>query len=117
MNNEKTHEYLVRLRDVIIQEREFAKKLDMEKMATVMGEKEELLQYLSHVQALDERDKPLAAEIRSENRRNAFLFSATLGWIRGMMEFFGERTVTATYSSSAASVPSLVHGRLLSGRI
>ena len=117
MSTGKTHEYLVRLHQVIIDERECAKKLDIAEMARAMGEKEELLQYLSHVETLDEEDGPLAEQIRNENRRNAFLFSATLGWIREMMEFFGKRTVTATYSSSAASVPSHINGRLLSGKV
>lgn len=113
----KTHEYLVRLLDIIIQEREYAKKLDMDGMSKAMGEKEELIQYLSLVQELDETDRSLASRIRSENRRNAFLFKSTLGWIREIMEFFGKRTVTATYSSTAATVPSQINGRLLSGKV
>ena len=117
MSTGKTHEYLVRLRDVIIQEREYAKRLDMDGMSRIMGEKEELVQYLSLVQELDEHDKPLATQIRSENRRNAFLFKSTLGWIKELMEFFGKRTVTATYSSSAYTVPSQINGRLLSGKV
>jgi hypothetical protein len=117
MATEKTHEYLLRLHEVILQEREFAKKLDMEGMAKSMGEKEELVQYLSLVQVLDEQDKPLAAQIRYENRRNAFLFKSTLGWIRETMEFFGKKTVTSTYSSGAHTVPSRINGRLLSGKV
>ena len=117
MSTGKTHEYLVRLHDTIIQERECAKKLNMDEMVRIMAEKEELIQYLSLVQILDDEDRPLAARIRNENRRNAFLFRSTLGWIREMMGFFGKRTVTATYSSNAFTVPSQINGRLLSGKV
>ena len=117
MPAERTHEYLARLLDVIIKERECAKKLDMQGMTDAMGEKEEIVQYLSYVQKLDEQDKPLAARIRNENRRNAFLFRSTLGWIKELMEFFGKGTVTATYSAAAYAVPSQINGRLLSGKV
>ena len=117
MPTEKTHDYLARLLDVIIQERECAKKLDMNGMLKAMGEKDELVQYLALVQALDEKDRTLAAKIRNENRRNAFLFKSTLGWIKEIMEFFGKRTVTSTYSAGAYTVPSQIHGRLLSGKV
>lgn len=117
MDANSTHEYLVRLHDVILMEREFAKNLDIEQMTLAMQEKEELIQILSHVQKIDDADKPLAAQIRHENRRNAYLFRATLGWVREIMEFFGKKTVTATYSASGYSVASQINGRLLSGKI
>jgi hypothetical protein len=112
-----TREYLIRLRDVILEEREYAKALDMEGMSRAMAEKEELIQVLAHVQAIDENDRPIADQIRAENRRNAFLFKSTLGWIRNTMEFFGQKTVTSTYSSNANTIASQVNGRLLSGKI
>jgi hypothetical protein len=117
MTSTKTHVYLVRLRDLILQERECAKNLDLAAMDKVMHEKEELLQILTHVQTIDPADKPIATQIRHENRRNAYLFKATLGWIRETMEFFGKRTVTTSYSASAGTVSTPVNGRLLSGRI
>lgn len=117
MNARTTHEYLIRLKDVIIQERECAKKLDMDGMVAVMNEKEQLLQVLAHIQVISEEDKPIAAAIRHENRRNAFLFKSALGWIRETMEFFGKRTVASTYSSSAGAVAAQVSGRLLSGKV
>jgi len=82
-----------------------------------MNAKEELVKVLAHVEMIDEQDRPIAGQIKEENRRNAFLFKSTLGWIRQTMEFFGQRTVTSTYSSSAYSVASQVNGRLLSGKI
>ena len=117
MSGGTTREYLIRLRDVILEEREFAKALDMEGMSRAMTEKEELIQILAHVRVIDENDRPIADEIRAENRRNAFLFKSTLGWIRDTMEFFGQKTVTSTYSSSANAIASQVNGRLLSGKI
>ncbi|MEA3469217.1 MAG: flagellar protein FlgN [Thermodesulfobacteriota bacterium] len=112
-----THEYLVRLRDVILEEREFAKTLDIQSLAAAMQEKEELIQVLAHVNQLDEEDNEIAGIIRHENRRNAYLYKATLGWIRETMEFFGKRTVASGYSADAGMVNSKVNGRLLSGRV
>ena len=117
MTARTTHEYLVRLREVIIQERECATKLDMDGMVAAMNEKEQLIQVLVHVKSIDETDKPIAAEIRHENRRNAYLFKSALGWIRETMEFFGRNTVASTYSSSAGAVSAQVSGRLLSGKV
>ncbi|MGB3212410.1 MAG: flagellar protein FlgN [Desulforhopalus sp.] len=117
MDARTTHEYLIRLRDIIFEERECAKTLDMNGMIAAMNAKEELVKVLAHVKVIDAEDRPIATEIREENRRNAFLFKSTLGWIRQTMEFFGQKTVTSTYSASAYTVSSQVHGRLLSGKI
>jgi len=112
-----THQYLVRLRDVILEEREFTKTLDMESLTMVMQEKEELIQVLAHVKKLDAKDSEIAQTIRDENRRNAYLYKATLCWIRETMEFFGKRTIASSYSSDAGMVNSKVNGRLLSGQV
>lgn len=116
MGTNTTHDQLIHLRDLILQEREYAKALDLPAMSRIMAEKEELLQILAHVQTLDPADRGLATQIRHENRRNAYLFKATLGWIRQTMEFFGKRTVTSTYSAKADTIASSVNGRLLSGK-
>lgn len=112
-----THEYLVRLLDTILEEREFAKALNIKGMVAAMTEKDALLQHLAPVQIIDEQDKTIASLIRQENRRNAFLFKSTLGWIRDTMTFLGQKSVTSTYSPTAYAVTSQVNGRLLSGRI
>ncbi len=117
MEARTTHDYLVRLRDLIFEERECAKSLDMQGMISAMNSKEELVKVLAHVQVIDEQDKPIAMQIREENRRNAFLFKSTLGWVRQTMEFFGQKTVSSTYSASAYTVAAQVNGRLLSGKI
>jgi hypothetical protein len=117
MTARTTHQYLVRLRDLILEEREFTKVLDMESLAVAMQEKEELIQVLAHVNRLEEEDKEIAGIIRHENRRNAYLFRATLGWIRETMEFFGKRTVASSYSADAGMINSKINGRLLSGQV
>ncbi len=117
MTAKTTHQKLVQLRDIILREREAAKVLDMELLVDVMQEKEELIQVLAHVHKLEEEDKEIAGIIRHENRRNAYLFKATLGWIRETMEFFGKRTVTSSYSANAGMINSKVNGRLLSGTV
>lgn len=117
MNPQTTHDYLVRLRDLILIERHCAINLDMEGMARAVQGKEEIVKILAHVKDVDEKYKPLTKQIRDENRRNAFLYKSTLGWIRQTMEFFGQKTVTATYGAQANTVASQVNGRLLSGRV
>ncbi len=112
-----THERLLRLHELILQERECAKNLNIKGMLATVREKEDLIQALSNVSLIDESSKPLARKIKNDNRRNAFLFKSTLGWIRETMEFLGQKTVVTTYSAAASTVPSTVNGRLLSGRI
>lgn len=117
MSGKSTHDYLVSLHQTILREREHAINLNMEGMQKAMQEKEELLSILMHIKAVEDRDKNIVKAIKKDNRRNAFLFKTTLGWIRETMEFLGKRTVTSTYSPAAASVDAQVNGRLLSGRI
>lgn len=117
MKPQTTHDYLVRLRDLILQERHCAINLDMDGMTKAILNKEEVIKILAHVKDVDESDKPLTKEIRDENRRNAFLFKSTLGWIRQTMEFFGQKTVTSTYGAQANTIASQVNGRLLSGQV
>lgn len=117
MTGGSTHDNLVRLRELILEERECTKVLDMKSLAVALQEKEELLQVLAHVHQLDEEDKEIAESIRHENRRNAYLFRASLGWIRETMEFFGKKTVPSSYSADAAVVNSKINGRLLSGQV
>lgn len=112
-----THDKLLRLRDLILEERRFARNLDMDNLYSAMQEKENLIQFLAHVQEIDPEDQKIASEIRRENRRNAYLYKSALGWIRETMEFFGKRTVTSTYAHDAGTIPSQINGRLLSGKV
>ncbi len=112
-----THDKLLRLRELIYEERQHARNLDMENLQASMKEKEDLINFLLHVQEIASEDLEIASEIRRENRRNAYLYKSALGWIRETMEFFGKKTVTSTYAADAGTVPSQIHGRLLSGKI
>jgi hypothetical protein len=89
----------------------------MEGMIMVMNEKEAIMQLLAEIKVIDEGDRPIAAMIREENLRNAYLFKSTLSWIRETMEFLGQKTLSSTYSPGACAVHSKVNGRLLSGKI
>ena len=117
MERETVRALLVELRDTIRAEREHAKALDMEAMLGDVRRKEELLRQLSTVERLHPDDRHFALEVQRENRRNAYLFRATLNWIQETMEFFGRKTVPATYSQRGLSQSAARHGRLLSGRI
>ena len=112
-----THDKLVRLRDIILQERQYAKNLEISKLQETVKEKEDLLNYFVHVKDINPEDREIAAQIRLENRRNAYLYRSALGWIRETMEFFGKRSVTSTYAADAGTVPAQVNGRLLSGKV
>ena len=82
-----------------------------------LNEAEELLRQLSTVERLHPDDRHFALEVQRENRRNAYLFRATLNWIQETMEFFGRKTVPATYNPRGVAQNAAMHGRLLSGRI
>ena len=112
-----THDKLVRLRELIFEERRHARNLDMENLQASMKEKEDLIHFLLHVDEIAGEDLEIASEIRRENRRNAYLYKSALGWIRETMEFFGKKTVTSTYAADAGTVPSRINGRLLSGKV
>jgi hypothetical protein len=117
MDRETVRDLLCQLRDTIRDEREHAKALDLEAMNADVKRKEALIRMLKNVDRLHPDDEHYAREIQEENRRNAFLFRATLNWIQDTMEFFGRKTVPVTYSQQGVSQNNAVNGRLLSGRI
>ncbi len=117
MDRETIRGLLIQLRDTISDEREHAKALDMEAMVADVKRKEILLRALNSVESLHPDDQQFAQEIRQENRRNAFLFRATLNWIQDTMEFFGQKTVPVTYGQRGLSKNNTINGRLLSGTI
>ena len=117
MNRAEVRELLIQLRDTIRDEREHAKALDLEAMMADVKKKEALIRALNAIDQLHPDDRQYAQEIKEENRRNAYLFRATLNWIQDTMEFFGRKTVPVTYSQQGTSHNSAINGRLLSGRI
>ncbi len=117
MTRDNVREILIQLRDIIKAEREYAKQLDIKAMQNAMAQKETLIQALGPVHQLHPEDKPIAKEIQTENRRNAFLFRATLNWIQDTMQFFGRKSVPTTYGQQGNTINTAMNGRLLSGRI
>jgi flagellar biosynthesis/type III secretory pathway chaperone len=117
MDRGTVRELLLQLREAIQDEREHAKALDLAAMMIDVKRKEALLRALHSVEQLHPDDRQMAREIQQENRRNAFLFRATLNWIQDTMEFFGRKTVPVTYSQYGVSQNTTINGRLLSGRI
>jgi flagellar biosynthesis/type III secretory pathway chaperone len=117
MDRETVRDLLCQLRDTIRDEREHAKALDLEAMTADIIRKEALISRLKDVDRLHPDDEHYAREIQEENRRNAYLFRATLNWIQETMEFFGRKTVPVTYSPQGISQNNAINGRLLSGRI
>ena len=117
MEREAVRSLLTQLRDTIREEREHAKALDIAAMMADIKRKEGLLRALNGITTLHPDDKQFAREVQEENRRNAYLFRATLNWIQDTMEFFGRKTVPVTYSQYGRSQNSIINGRLLSGRI
>jgi len=110
---------LEKLLQIILQEREQAKKLDMASLQQTAEEKQRLLQSIgSQVDGQDDSEvQQLAETVRQENRRNAYLFWMTLGWVREQMTFIGQRSAPTTYGAFADQVAQQRGGRLLSGRI
>lgn len=117
MERETVRELLIQLRDTILAEREHAKALDLEAMIADVKRKETLVRILHSVDSLHPDDQQFAREIKQENRRNAYLYRATLNWIQETMEFFGRKTVPVTYSQRGLSQNKTINGRLLSGSI
>ena len=117
MERETVRALLIELRDTIRAEREHAKALDLAAMNADVLRKEALIRALNSVEQLHPDDRQFAREIQQENRRNAFLFRATLNWIQDTMEFFGRKTVPVTYSQRGMSQNNTINGRLLSGSI
>ncbi len=117
MTRESVQDVLRQLHGIILSEREHAKELDLAAMAQDREQKEALLQIIDTIETLHPDDRHLAKAIQQENLRNAYLFKATLNWIQDTMEFFGRKTVPATYSQHGATKHNCAGGRLLSGRI
>lgn len=117
MDRANVRELLMQLRETIQTEREQAKALDMPAMMATVRRKETLIQLLHSVQELHPDEQQFAREIQHENRRNAFLFRATLNWIQETMEFFGRKSVPVTYTPYGVSRSTAVNGRLLSGTV
>jgi len=105
------------LLDLLRQEREMAKTLDMEGLQAIVSEKEALLANLKPCQEDVEELQDLLRQVDHENRRNAFLLWTGLNWVRDMMGFFGKAAMPQVYGGAGQSQTLTQGGRLLSGKV
>lgn len=105
------------LLELLLEERERAKALDMAGLQKAVQAKEALLATLNprpdEVEGLEE----LLRTIDQENRRNAFLLWTGLSWVRELMSFFGTAAMPEVYGGSGQSQALTQGGRLLSGKV
>jgi len=117
MSKSATRNKLDLLYNLLLQEREHAKLLAVDEMLEVSRQKQEVIDSLGSIEALDPKDRMLAKQIKHENRRNAYLFWSTLTWIRESMEFFGKKVSPCVYNAGGTPLKKVSNGRLLSGKV
>ena len=117
MTDQSPREQLNSLLSIIMKERECAKALAIDDMLVASQEKEELLHEMSSLENLSKSDQAIAETIRTENRRNAYLFWSALKWIRESMQFFGKQVSPTSYGSNGNIVHNNRGGGLLSGKV
>ena len=108
---------LQRLHAVILRERECATALRLEELLAAAREKQELLAGLAAAEGLSPEEQALAETVRAENRRNAYLFWATLSWVRESMEFFGRQVSALSYGAQGHPLCHQSGGKLLTGKV
>ena len=105
------------LLELLQEERERAKALDMVGLQQVVEAKESLLADLNPQRDEVEGLEELLQSIDQENRRNAFLLWTGLNWVREMMGFFGKAAMPEVYGGGGMSRTLGQGGRLLSGKV
>ncbi len=117
MTVERVQEKLDALLELLKQERRAAIDLDMQELERVVTCKQQLLHGFDPQPQEAEGLEDLLKQIDNENRRNAYLIWAGLGWVREMMGFFGRSTAQSTYGLKGQKCSHQVEGRLLSGKV
>ncbi|SHJ80521.1 hypothetical protein SAMN02745165_03220 [Malonomonas rubra DSM 5091] len=108
---------LEKLLELLLDEREKAKALDMAGLQAVVAEKEALLADLKPQPEEVEGLQDLLKQIDHENRRNAFLLWTGLNMVREMMGFFGKAAMPQVYGGGGQAQTLSQGGRLLSGKV
>lgn len=109
---------LLKLHELLLRERDCCKAVDLDGLNRVVAEKEQLLTDLNDVEATAAPElHELAAKIKVENRRNAYLQWATLRFIRESMTFFNRQTSQSSYGAGGRMQNYTASGMLLSGRV
>ena len=112
-----TKERLHKLHALLLQEREWAKALAVDKMIAVSKEKQDLMQTLGSMKTMDPEDLSLAATIQAENKKNAFIFWSALTWIRESMDYLGKQASARIYNAGGDTINGAINGGLLSGKV
>ena len=105
------------LRELLLEEREKAKALDMPGLQQVVEAKQALLANLNPQPEDIVGMEGLLRKIDEENRRNAFLLWTGLNWVRDLMGFFGKAAMPQVYGGGGQSQALSQGGRLLSGKV
>jgi len=105
------------LHELLLEEREKVRALDMNGLQKVVQAKEVLMANLHPQQAEIAGLEDLVRAIDRENRRNAFLLWTGLNWVRELMGFFGRAAMPEIYGGSGQSRALSHGGRLLSGKV
>ncbi len=118
MNATSLRTRLLKLHELILRERDCCKAVDLPGLEEVLTEKEQLLSDLELLEPTAGAElRELAAKIKNENRRNAYLIWATLRFIRESMEFFGRQTGQPSYGAGGRMIQNGGSGLVLSGRV
>lgn len=107
---------LQRLHKLVLEEREAARELDMDRLMGLLREKEALLPLLDEPRDLSREERELAETVLWENRRNAYLFHSALNWTRENMELLQAASGPSVYGSGGI-VEQTGEGNLLSGKV
>jgi len=110
---------LQELSEILEQERECARQLDMRGLNEACERKATLLARLGEisVEAVDDDLRSAADQVAAENRRNAFLLWSSLRWIRDTMDFYCQQLTNPSYTGRGEQAREQSGSRLLSGKI
>lgn len=109
-------EHLQRLHKLVLEEREAARELDMDRLMRLLREKEELFPQLEAARELSPEERELAETVLWENRRNAYLFHSALNWTQENMQLLQASSSPPVYGSGGI-VEQTGEGNLLSGKV
>lgn len=111
-------EQLQHLLDLLAQERDAAKALDLQGLERATRIKQELLIVLDQDNsALSPEEELVSREIQHELKRNANFFDQALSWVQESLQLVRGNTNSQAYSQGGCMVDSQQGGRLVSGRI
>ncbi len=111
-------EQLQHLLDLLIQERNSAKALDLQGLERATRIKQELLSALDQDSLpLSPEEELIARDIQHELKRNAYFFDQALCWVQESLQLVRGNIKSQAYSQGGSMVDSQQGGRLVSGRV